>query len=100
MAAEAVETEDQRALKRLKQLYDEFLPALAAIRNSAVDRMVLSRPEERAMIEAAAALKPEEDTRPGRREAIKLPPIARELTARLETLFPQKQDTLDESAPT
>lgn len=56
IASEATQTEDQRPLRNLRCLYDEFLPALSAIRNSAVDRMVLSRPEERAVLEAAAAV--------------------------------------------
>mmetsp|Transcript_62984 Transcript_62984/g.111878 ORF Transcript_62984/g.111878 Transcript_62984/m.111878 type:complete len:1385 (-) Transcript_62984:197-4351(-) len=92
MARDAAQTEDQRALQNLKELYDDFLPALSTIRNSAVDRMVLSRPEDRAMLEAAAAVKPEHHP------AFKLPPIDREMTARLETLFPEK--TEDPSVPT
>jgi len=92
MASEATQTEDQRALRNLKYLYDEFLPALSTIRNSAVDRMVLSRPEERAILEAAAAVT-QEGKQPGRGEASVLPPIDKELTARLEALFPEKLET-------
>lgn len=85
VAAESVQTEDQRALQHLKRLYDEFLPALCTIRNNAVDRMVLSRPEDRAMLEAAAAVKPEPIS-----DVIKLPAIDKQLRARLEELFPEK----------
>eukprot|EP00931_Biecheleriopsis_adriatica_P084988 TRINITY_DN5911_c0_g1_i1.p1 TRINITY_DN5911_c0_g1~~TRINITY_DN5911_c0_g1_i1.p1 ORF type:complete len:1474 (+),score=374.20 TRINITY_DN5911_c0_g1_i1:60-4481(+) len=90
MAAESAQTEDQRALQNLKRLYDEFLPALSTIRNSAVDRMVLSRPEDRAILEAAAAVKSEDGSK--RRAAVVLPAIDADMTRRLEALFPEKID--------
>jgi len=93
VAAESVQTEDQRALIHLKRLYDEFLPALCTIRNNAVDRMVLSRPEDRAMLEAAAAVKPEFFS-----DEIKLPPVDKELRARLEELFPEKVEDPETAA--
>lgn len=55
MCADAGQSEDQRAMVELQELYDEFLPALSVIRNTAVDKMVLSRPEDREMLARAAA---------------------------------------------
>eukprot|EP00928_Gymnodinium_smaydae_P047584 TRINITY_DN3176_c0_g2_i1.p1 TRINITY_DN3176_c0_g2~~TRINITY_DN3176_c0_g2_i1.p1 ORF type:complete len:1292 (-),score=332.34 TRINITY_DN3176_c0_g2_i1:386-4261(-) len=49
------ETEDQRAMKNLQKLYDEFLPALSSIRSSAVDKMVLSKEEDRELLARAVA---------------------------------------------
>jgi len=94
IAAEATQTEDQRALEHLRRLYDDFLPALCTIRNSAVDRMVLSRPEDRAMLEAAAAVRPKVKS-----DTIKLRPVDEELTRRLETIFPEKTDIAETSVP-
>merc|ERR1711957_1009931 len=44
--AMAGRTADQRAMEKLRKMSEEFMPALAAIRNSAVDRDVLASIEE------------------------------------------------------
>merc|ERR1711862_486394 len=45
-ASAGAETEDQRAMRKLQRVSEEFMPALAAIRDCAVDRTALARLEE------------------------------------------------------